>query len=208
MIFTSRPFSPGKESHVPTGWIQGLSGHWSKEGSLTPTAVHTLVTLRGCAIAQAVSLWVPTTVARVQNRILSCGICSGQSGAGTGFLRVIRFPLPIFIPPISSQSPSPIIWGWYNRPVVAKKWVISVIMRTAYINCTYNSTITDWLPTTVQIIGGLNREAYRWKFRVAAEDHFWFGVVYISVWERMAVAQSIDIALTSGGLADNNGCAV
>jgi hypothetical protein len=28
-------------------------------------------------------------------------------------------PLPIFIPPISPQSPSPIVWGWYNRPVVA-----------------------------------------------------------------------------------------
>jgi hypothetical protein len=32
---------------------------------------------------------------------------------------VLRFPLPIFIPPISPQSPSPIIRGWYNRPVVA-----------------------------------------------------------------------------------------
>jgi hypothetical protein len=32
-----------------------------------------------------------------------------------GFLRVLRFPLPIFIPPISAQSPSPINWGWYNR---------------------------------------------------------------------------------------------
>jgi hypothetical protein len=30
-----------------------------------------------------------------------------------------RFPLPIFIPPISPQSPSPIIRGWYNMPVVA-----------------------------------------------------------------------------------------
>jgi hypothetical protein len=29
------------------------------------------------------------------------------------------FPLPIFIPPISPQSPSSIIRGWYNRPVVA-----------------------------------------------------------------------------------------
>jgi hypothetical protein len=29
------------------------------------------------------------------------------------------FPLPIFIPPIAPQSPSPIIWGWYNRPEVA-----------------------------------------------------------------------------------------
>jgi hypothetical protein len=32
------------------------------------------------------------------------GICGGQSGAGVGFLRVLRFPLPIFIPPISPSS--------------------------------------------------------------------------------------------------------
>jgi hypothetical protein len=42
-----------------------------------------------------------------------------DKGAGAGFLRVLRFPLPIFIPPISPQSPSLIIRGWYNRPVVA-----------------------------------------------------------------------------------------
>jgi hypothetical protein len=42
-----------------------------------------------------------------------------KSDAGAGFLRVLRFPLPIFIPPISPKSPSPIIRGWYNRPVVA-----------------------------------------------------------------------------------------
>jgi hypothetical protein len=42
-----------------------------------------------------------------------------KSGAGAGFLQVLRFPLPIFIPPISPQSPPPIIRGWYNRPVVA-----------------------------------------------------------------------------------------
>jgi hypothetical protein len=29
------------------------------------------------------------------------------------------FPWPMFIPPISPQSPSPIIRGWYNKPVVA-----------------------------------------------------------------------------------------
>jgi hypothetical protein len=27
----------------------------------------------------------------------------GQSGAGVGFLRVLRFPLPIFIPPIAPK---------------------------------------------------------------------------------------------------------
>jgi hypothetical protein len=67
------------------------------------------------AVAQAVSRWLPTAAARVQ----SCGICGGQSGTGAGFLRVLRFPLPVFIPPISPSPPSPIIRGSYNRPVVA-----------------------------------------------------------------------------------------
>jgi hypothetical protein len=52
-------------------------------------------------------------------RVWSCGICGGQSGSGAGFLRVLRFPLPICIPPTAPQSPSSIIWGWYNRKVVA-----------------------------------------------------------------------------------------
>jgi hypothetical protein len=73
----------------------------------------------GRAIAQAVSRWLPTAEARVQTRVYSCGIYGGQSGAEAGFLRVLGFPLSIFIPPISPQSPSPIIQGWYNRPVVA-----------------------------------------------------------------------------------------
>jgi hypothetical protein len=75
--------------------------------------------LKGRIIAQAVSHWLPTAVARVRSRVLSNWICGGQSGAGAGFLRVLRFPPPIFIPPIAPQSPSPIIWGWYNRPEVA-----------------------------------------------------------------------------------------
>jgi hypothetical protein len=71
------------------------------------------------AIAQAVSRWLPIAAARVRAWVLSCGICGGQSGAGAGFLRVLRFHLPIFIPPIAPQSPSSIIWGLYNRPEVA-----------------------------------------------------------------------------------------
>jgi hypothetical protein len=74
---------------------------------------------QGRAIAQAVSRWLPIAAARIRARAWSCGICGGQSGAGAGFLRVLRFPLPIFIPSISPQSPSSIIWGWYNRPVLA-----------------------------------------------------------------------------------------
>jgi hypothetical protein len=73
----------------------------------------------GRAIAQVVSSWPPTMAARVRARVWSCWICGGQSGAETGFLRVLWFPLPIFIPPIAPQLPSSIIWGWYNRAVVA-----------------------------------------------------------------------------------------
>jgi hypothetical protein len=58
----------------------------------------------GRAIAQAVSRWLPTAVARVQTLAWSSGICGGQSGAGVGFLRVLRFPLPIFIPQNSPSS--------------------------------------------------------------------------------------------------------
>jgi hypothetical protein len=36
-----------------------------------------------------------------------------------GVLRVLRFSLPIFIPPAAPQSPSCIIWNWYNRSEVA-----------------------------------------------------------------------------------------
>jgi hypothetical protein len=72
----------------------------------------------GCAMAQTVSRWLPTAAARVRDRVRSCWICGGQSGTGAGFFRVLRFPLSIFIPPIAPQSPSSIIWGWYERPTV------------------------------------------------------------------------------------------
>jgi hypothetical protein len=72
----------------------------------------------GRAIAQAVSRWLPTAAARVRARVWSSGICGGQSDAGAGFLRVLRFPLPIFIPPLAPQSPSPIIWGC----TIGQKW--------------------------------------------------------------------------------------
>jgi hypothetical protein len=59
----------------------------------------------GRAVAQAVSRWLPTAAARVRLRA-AYGVCvyGGQSGTRAGFLRVLRFPLPIIIPPISLSS--------------------------------------------------------------------------------------------------------
>jgi hypothetical protein len=56
----------------------------------------------GCAVAQAVSLWLPTAAARVRVRA-ACGVCGGQNSTGAGFLLVLWFPLPI-IPQISLSS--------------------------------------------------------------------------------------------------------
>jgi hypothetical protein len=58
----------------------------------------------GRTIGQAVSRWLPTAAVRVRPRVWSSEICGGQNGAGVDFLRVFRFPLPIFIPPNSPSS--------------------------------------------------------------------------------------------------------
>jgi hypothetical protein len=71
----------------------------------------------GRSVARAVSLWLPTTAGRVRAKVRTYGICGGQSGAGARFLRVLRFPLPIFIPLTASHTSSSIIRGWYNRQI-------------------------------------------------------------------------------------------
>jgi hypothetical protein len=73
----------------------------------------------GRAIAQAVSRWLPITATQIRAQVRSRGICGGQSGIGAGFLRLLRFPLPISIPLIAAQSPPSITWGGHSRPVVA-----------------------------------------------------------------------------------------
>jgi hypothetical protein len=70
----------------------------------------------GRAIAQAVSRRLSTAAARVRTRICSSGICAGQNGPGAGSLRVLRFPLPIFIPPNSPSSQSP------GAGTIGQKW--------------------------------------------------------------------------------------
>jgi hypothetical protein len=70
---------------------------------------------------------LPTAASRVRNQVMSCGIYGGQSGTGAGFLLVLRFPLPILIPPTAPHSSSSVIRGWYNRPVNGRrsKWTQS-----------------------------------------------------------------------------------
>jgi hypothetical protein len=50
--------------------------------------------LLGRDIAQAVSRWLPTAAVRGSRPGRHVEFCGGQSGVGTGFFRVLRFPLP------------------------------------------------------------------------------------------------------------------
>jgi hypothetical protein len=60
----------------------------------------------GRAISQAVSRRLPTAAARIQTRVGMWDFVMDKSGAGAGFLRELRFPLPIYIPSCSPQSSS------------------------------------------------------------------------------------------------------
>jgi hypothetical protein len=105
-VLTTRPQS---EQSLP-----GKLGIYNMKNILVVTYF-----LWGRAIAQAVSRWLPCAAVRARAQVRSCGICGEQSDAGADFLRVLWFPLPVFIPPIAPQSQSSIIWSWCNRPVVA-----------------------------------------------------------------------------------------
>jgi hypothetical protein len=87
---------------------------WSSFGGLSGYVTN--INNAGRAIAQAVGHWFPTLAARFRVQVRLRGVCSGKSGIGAGFLRVLRFPLPILIPPTAPHSSS-IIRGWYIRPV-------------------------------------------------------------------------------------------
>jgi hypothetical protein len=61
-----------------------------------PTSASSMFACKARAITQTVSRWLPTEAVRVRSVVWSSGICGGQSGAGAGFLGVLRFSLPIF----------------------------------------------------------------------------------------------------------------
>jgi hypothetical protein len=60
----------------------------------------------GRAIAQVVSRRLPTAAAWVQTWVGMWDFVMDKSGDGAGFLRELRFPLPIYIPSCSPQSSS------------------------------------------------------------------------------------------------------
>jgi hypothetical protein len=93
------------------------------ERSFTEYCLNHHLSMLGRAITQVVSRRLPTAEVRARAQIKSCGICGGQSGSGAGFLRVLRFPLPVFIPPTApySSSSSSTIWGWYDRPISGRR---------------------------------------------------------------------------------------
>jgi hypothetical protein len=89
-------------------------------------------TLKGRAIAQAVSHRLPIAAARVRAQVKSCGICGGQSGTGAGFLQVLRCSLTILIPPTAPQLSSSIIRGWYHRPISGRRTKWTHVSLTAH----------------------------------------------------------------------------
>jgi hypothetical protein len=109
IIMTNRFISPFQTNHVPPTRHHEMFARLDK----------ICICNKGRAIAQAVSRWLPTAATQVRARVWSCGIFGGRNGTGAGCLTVHRFPLSNFIPPTAPQSPSSIIRGWYNMPVVA-----------------------------------------------------------------------------------------
>jgi hypothetical protein len=65
-------------------------------------------------IAKAASRRLPTATVRVRCQFRPCEICVGHSGIEAGFLRVLRFPLPILIAPAVPCSATTRSWG--SRP--------------------------------------------------------------------------------------------
>jgi hypothetical protein len=80
----------------------------------TALSVSRLHNVEGRDTAQTVGRGLPTAVPRVRSQVKAGGFLGGQSGTGACFFRVLRFPLPILIPPTAPHSSS-IIRGWYNR---------------------------------------------------------------------------------------------
>jgi hypothetical protein len=63
----------------------------------------------------------PTAAARVRAQVRSCVICNGEKRTRAGFLRVLRFSLPILIPLTTPNLLSTIIRDRYNRRISGRR---------------------------------------------------------------------------------------
>jgi hypothetical protein len=107
-----------------------------------------LVGSKAVTIAQVVSRRLPTAASRVRAQVRSCGICVGQSGIDAGFLRVLRFPLPILIPPTAPHPSSFIIRGWYSKTNNGRD-VPSGLSLTPWVKTSWLKWWSFWLASTV-----------------------------------------------------------
>jgi hypothetical protein len=82
-------------------------GSWKGTGYTNPDC--SLLFLAPPEAAPRPRRLVASYPARARPQVMLCGIYGGQSGNGTGFLRVLRFPLPIVIPLTAPHSSSSII---------------------------------------------------------------------------------------------------
>jgi hypothetical protein len=77
---------------------------WSTKNEFISLSLSRPYFFEGRAIAQALSRRFPTAAAWVRSQVRSSRICGWQRGTEAGFLRPLRFPLPIFIPLTIPQS--------------------------------------------------------------------------------------------------------
>jgi hypothetical protein len=90
---------------------------------------------------------------------MSCWVCCGQSSTGAGFLRVLRFPLPIILPTASHSSPSYNIRGWYSR-------IVADIMYSVSPHCKKRKKV----PEILTVISAVHRRrsCYHWQETLCA----------------------------------------
>jgi hypothetical protein len=91
------------EPHIR--WGVSWTAEWLSLSQNMPCFMVTVSYIFDRAIAQAVSRQLPTAAAWVRDQVRWC-ICGGQSGIRVGFLRILRSPLPILIPPAVPHSSS------------------------------------------------------------------------------------------------------
>jgi hypothetical protein len=108
------------KEHLISQFMSNLSAEvllLSIRGLTNYSFSHILTWIIVCAVAQVVNHWPLTTEAWVRTHVNSCGMCGGQSGAGTCFSQ------SAFIFPCQYHSTmahhAHIISGMSNRPMVA-----------------------------------------------------------------------------------------